>query len=125
MKEFIDYLKEKNAESTDSSSDVKLFTEYFMQSQKDLEYLTESENAEVDKWVTVFEEEYDGDINNIDEGLLGRIVGGTAGFLVGPTIGKVIAKALGVEKGILFDMFTSRLVSAALGAAIAKSFEKK
>jgi hypothetical protein len=52
--------------------------------------------------------------HELEEGLLGTI----AGFVMGPAIGKVVAKALGIEKGILYDMFTSRLVSAALGSAI-------
>jgi hypothetical protein len=56
----------------------------------------------------------------IEEGLLGSIIGGITGFLVGPAIGKVIANALGIEKGIFYDMFTSRLAGAALGAAITK-----
>lgn len=85
-----------------------------------IEYLTESENFEVDRWAQICEDEYDG--NPMDEGFLGKLVGGVAGFLVGPTIGKIVAKALGVEKGILYDMFTSRLVSAVLGTAIAKAF---
>jgi hypothetical protein len=59
--------------------------------------------------------------DNLDEGILGKIIGGAAGFIIGPAVGKVIAKALGVEKGILYDMFTSRLVSAALGASLAKN----
>ena len=60
-------------------------------------------------------------IEGIDEGLLGKIVGGVAGFIVGPALGKVVANALGIERGILYDMFTSRLVSTALGAAIGKN----
>lgn len=59
-------------------------------------------------------------ISEIDEKLLGQIVGGAIGFVVGPSVGKVIANTLGVEKGILYDTFTSRLVSTALGAAITK-----
>jgi len=61
-----------------------------------------------------------GTIEDLDEGILSSIVGGAAGFLVGPALGKAIAKALGVQKGILFDMLTSRLVTTALGAAIFK-----
>lgn len=55
----------------------------------------------------------------INEGLFGKIVGGLAGFLAGPSIGKVVARALGIEKGVLYDMLTSRLVGTALGVAIA------
>ena len=60
-------------------------------------------------------------LQNIDEGWLGKLVGGVAGFVIGPAIGKVIAKALGIQKGLLYDMFTSRLVGAAFGSAISKS----
>jgi hypothetical protein len=52
-------------------------------------------------------------------------LGGVAGFLVGPAIGKVIANALGIEKGIIYDMLTSRLATAALGAALTKYMGKK
>ena len=62
-------------------------------------------------------------LNAIDEGFLSKLIGGAAGFIIGPSVGKVIAKALGVEKGILYDMFTSRLVGAALGAALTKSLK--
>ena len=109
---------------SEKEQEIKLFTEYIEQSNKGYEFLTESENAEVDKWVREFQEEYGNDLANLDEGFLGKLVGGVTGFLVGPTIGKIIANALGVEKGILYDMFTSRIVNAVLGTAIAKSFEK-
>lgn len=57
---------------------------------------------------------------DIDEGLLGSIVGGAAGYLVGPALGRGIAKALGIEKGILYDVLTSKLVTAALGSVLLK-----
>lgn len=59
-------------------------------------------------------------IENVDEGILGSIIGGIAGFIVGPAVGKVIANALGIERGIMFDMLTSRLVGTALGASLTK-----
>lgn len=109
-------------ESSEHETDIPLFSEIREAREGDdyIEYLTESENREVDRWVQICEEEFDG--NPMDEGFLGKLVGGVAGFIIGPTIGKVIAKALGVNRGILYDMFTSRLVSAALGASIAKAF---
>ena len=125
MKEFIEYKSEKDGRNALNESDIKLFSEYLQASQTGLQYLTEAENAEVDNWVRVFEEEFNNDLSMLDEGFIGRLVGGASGFLIGPTIGKVVANALGVEKGILFDLFTSRLVGIALGSAIAKSFEKK
>lgn len=55
----------------------------------------------------------------INEGLLG----GVMGFLVGPSAGKIVARALGVERGILYDLLTSRLVSASIGHAIQKELK--
>lgn len=60
------------------------------------------------------------DLELIEENLLKRIAGGVAGFVIGPSIGKIIAKALGIEKGILYDMFTSKLVGTALGSSLTK-----
>ncbi len=91
-----------------------------MQEQKGFEYLNESENLEVDRLANILKEEFAGDINNIDEGVLGKIFGGVAGFLVGPSIGKTVANALGLEKGVLYDLFCSKLVGIALGSAIGK-----
>lgn len=59
-------------------------------------------------------------LKDIDEGIISKVLGGITGFVIGPSIGKVIANALGIQKGIIYDMLTSRLVGAALGAAITK-----
>lgn len=104
---------------------MKLFTEYKKEHLGRLPYLNESENRQVDDVVALFESECDGKIENVDEGWLAKVIGGVSGFIVGPAIGKIIAKVLGVEKGILYDMFTSRLVSTALGVAIAKYVTEK
>ena len=81
------------------------------------EYISEEEKKRIQDFLNEY-----GDlkISELDESVLGKIVGGTIGFIVGPSIGKVIANALGVEKGIIYDTLTSRLVSTALGAAITK-----
>lgn len=55
-----------------------------------------------------------------DENLYEGVFGGIVGFLAGPSVGKIVARALGLEKGILYDLITSRLVSAAIGNAIQK-----
>lgn len=55
----------------------------------------------------------------VNEGLLG----GVMGFLVGPSAGKIIARALGVDHGILYDLLTSRIVSASIGHAIQKELK--
>lgn len=57
----------------------------------------------------------------IDEGILGALVGGAAGFLVGPAIGKAICSVLGIkEDGHLGKLLTSRLVTTAMGAVLGK-----
>lgn len=113
---------QKRVDESKKSADVKipLFTEFKGKTNYGIEYLTESENTEIERWSQICEDEFGG--NPMDEGFLSKLVGGVAGFLVGPAIGKIIANALGVEHGILYDMFTSRLVSAVLGTAIAKQF---
>ena len=56
----------------------------------------------------------------INEGFLGSIFGGLTGFALGSTISKAIAGVLGIEKGAFYDLLTSRLVGAALGAVLGK-----
>lgn len=119
---FQEYYNKKLSESQD---DFKLFLDFKSEENKGLYYLTEQENAQIDEYVNLFESEHGNDISKLDEAFFGKILGGVAGFLVGPTIGKIIANALGIDKGILYDMFTSRLVSTALGSAIAKNLGSK
>lgn len=107
------------------SNDFKSFIDYKSIENNGIYYLTESENMQVDEFVKMFEEEHGKDLSMLDEAFLGKVLGGVAGFLVGPTIGKIIANALGVERGILYDMFTSRLVSTAFGSAIGKHLQSK
>ncbi len=58
--------------------------------------------------------------DNTNEGLLGGLLGGLAGFALGQSVGKIIAHCLGVDKGILYDILTSRLLSTALGYELGK-----
>ncbi len=53
---------------------------------------------------------------DIDESFLGNILGGAGGAIAGPSIMKAICKALGLEKGPLYDLLTSRLILTAVGA---------
>jgi hypothetical protein len=110
-------------QARESSVEVTPFSDFIdrKRSAPVLPYLNESENAEVDKWVSVFEEECGNKLDNLDEGFFGKLLGAATGFVVGPTIGRIIANALGIERGVLYDMLTSRLVTTALGTAIAKS----
>ena len=99
------------------SQNNTLLNEYIVLSDTDFEYLNESEKAEVQDILKKFGNLK---VNELDEGILGSILGGLTGFIVGPAIGRVIANALGIEKGIIYDMLTSRLVSTALGSSISK-----
>ena len=54
----------------------------------------------------------------IDEGVIGSIIGGLTGVTIGPTIGKAICKALGIERGLLYDLFTSRIFTTAVASYI-------
>ena len=105
----------KSFEQIIKEADPKI--SHLILNESDFSFLNESDRTEVQEVLTKFG---DKKLSELDEGILGTIFGGVAGFIVGPAIGKVIANALGIDKGIIYDMLTSRLVSTALGAAIAK-----
>jgi uncharacterized membrane protein YeaQ/YmgE (transglycosylase-associated protein family) len=54
----------------------------------------------------------------LDEGIITSLVGGLTGATIGPSIGKAICKALGIERGLLYDLFTSRIFTTAVAAYI-------
>jgi hypothetical protein len=88
----------------------------------DVSFMTDSELNESIAVYHMLNESFDTDgLEGLEAKLKEGFLGTLAGFIVGPAVGRVIANALGVEKGILFDMLTSRLVSAALGNAIQKN----
>lgn len=122
VKTFIEYLEENKV----TSEELELLQEGLQQ-----EWTLELEKK-VDDAVDSFLNEYrdsDGklDINKFNddvtnEGIFGSIIGGLTGFALGKTIGKMIAKVLGIDKGVLYDLLTSRLVGTALGSVIGKRF---
>lgn len=87
-----------------------------------IEGLTEEQINEAEKIYNKLDEylEKGGKLEDLDEGFFSGLLGGAAGAAFGPAIGKAICKALGIEKGILYDLFTSRMVTAAIGACMAK-----
>jgi hypothetical protein len=115
MKSFEEIIKESKLEE-------KPLCEYIVLNDSEFEFLDESEKSQVQE---ILKEFGDKKLSEIDEGFLGSLLGGVAGFIVGPAIGKVIANALGIDKGIIYDMLTSRLASAALGAALTKYIGSK
>lgn len=54
----------------------------------------------------------------IKEGVLGGLIGGLTGVTFGPTVGKAICDALGIGKGVLYDLFTSKLVTGAIATKL-------
>lgn len=60
----------------------------------------------------------------IDEGFFSSLLGGVAGLTAGSAIMKAVCKCLGIEKGLLFDLLTSKVVCGVAGAKIANSITK-
>ena len=54
----------------------------------------------------------------IKAGLLGGLLGGITGVTFGPAVGKAICEALGITRGVLYDLFTSKLVTGAICAKL-------
>lgn len=54
--------------------------------------------------------------NELNEGILGGILGGLTGAAIGPTIGRAICKALGIERGLLYEFLTSRVFTSAVAS---------
>ena len=54
----------------------------------------------------------------VDEGVIGSLIGGLTGVTIGPSIGKAICKALGIERGLLYDLLTSRIFTTAVASYI-------
>jgi len=62
---------------------------------------------------------FNGESNELNEGVLGSVLGGLGGLAFGKSIGKIIARVLGIkENSPLYNVLTSRLVGTAIGAAI-------
>ena len=79
------------------------------------EQLQEAEKA----YYTILEKLNNGE--EVDEGFLSSLAGGTVGFLAGPAIGRAICRALGIDEGgNLGKLLTSRLVTTAIGIALGK-----
>jgi len=120
MKTFNDYLVENEI----SEKDYQLIKEGLQE-----EWTPELE-SQINAALDLFEAEYmreDGtyDLDRLNEeitneGLLGSIIGGLAGFALGKSVGTMIARVLGIERGIFYDLLTSRLVGTALGASLGK-----
>ena len=79
---------------------MKLFTEYQSEHRGNLPYLNESDNQKIDEALALFECECEGKLENMDEGFLGKLLGGVGGFLIGPATGQLIQYQAGKLQGI-------------------------
>ena len=115
METFVELIRNSEVEE-------RTLNEFITLNDGEFDYLNESERDELQE---VLKEFGGKKLGELDEGFFGKILGGITGFLVGPMIGKVIANALGIEKGIIYDMLTSRLATAALGSALSQYMSSK
>lgn len=60
----------------------------------------------------------------LDEGIITSIIGGLAGVTAGASIMKAVCKALGIEKGLLYDLLTSKMICGIAGAKIGNNLTK-
>jgi cation transporter-like permease len=100
---------------------MKTFREYSLDESSDL---VENSSDRLLETISLFldeNENYKNNLEAIDEGLFGTLLGGATGLVLGKTLGKLIAKILGIEKGLLYDLLTSKVVTTALGAAAGNS----
>lgn len=54
----------------------------------------------------------------IDEGVLGTLLGGLAGLTAGAAIMKAVCKSLGIKDGLMYNLLTSKVICGVAGAAI-------
>lgn len=57
----------------------------------------------------------------IDEGVLGTLLGGLAGLTAGAAIMKAVCKSLGLKEGLMYNLLTSKVICCVAGAAIGNS----
>ena len=57
----------------------------------------------------------------VDEGFFSSMLGGLAGVIAGASVMKAVCKALGIEKGMIYDLLTSKIICGVAGAAIANN----
>lgn len=93
---------------------MKSLFEIICESEPQNDILVESKAEEI---ATILKE------NNLEEGFIGTVLGGIAGMTAGAAIMKAVCKTLGLEKGVLYDVLTSKMVCAAAGAAIGNNLK--
>ena len=95
-------------ESVFTKVNEKELTELLFEALKDYNSVNESEKSILDCIHDVANEQ------EVDEGIIAGVLGGVAGLAFGPKVGQALCSALNVQKGVLYDLLTSRLVTTAI-----------
>lgn len=90
----------------------KEFSELFFESLEDYNSINESEKNILDCIHDVANNQ------EVDEGIIAGVLGGLAGVAIGPKIGEALCSALNVQKGVFYDLLTSRIVTGAICAKL-------
>jgi len=87
-----------------------------------IEHLSDEQVKESEEMYQKLQEHFEkgGTWDNLDEGILGAIVGTITGATIGPKIGGWICSALGITKGLLWDLFNSRIFTTSVGLIAGK-----
>ena len=108
------------AASVGGTFDESIFTqisenelpELMFEALKDREMVNESEKNILD---CIYDAAND---KEVDEGIIAGVLGGLAGVAIGPKIGEALCAALNVQKGVFYDLLTSRIVTGAICAKL-------
>lgn len=108
------------AASVGGTFDENIFTqisenelpELMFEALKDREMVNESEKNILDCIHDVANDK------EVDEGIIAGVLGGLAGVAIGPKIGEALCAALNVQKGVFYDLLTSRIVTGAICAKL-------
>jgi len=101
-------------------NDLKYSTTSKIFESEDIKGLTATQIQEAERTYNLIVDKLEKG-EEIDEGIFTGLLGAGVGALAGPAIGKAICKVLGIEEtGVLGKLMTSRLVTAAMGYALAR-----
>ena len=85
--------------------------ELIYEASKSYDHVNESEEKNI---LDCIRDVVNGDGEEVDEGIIAGVLGGLAGVAFGPKVGQALCSSLGVQKGPLYDLLCSRLVTTAI-----------
>jgi len=111
VRKFSDILADMEEDEEDEEEDVEM------------ELTKEQASAIIDIFMNP-ENVNESQIELLNEGIFGSILGGIGGLAFGKSIGKLLANTLGIkDNSPLYNVLTSRLVGTAIGAALGKKLK--